>query len=68
MEFTVLTAPRDDVRSLFDVCLSARPGLCERFLPPRAVAVFRGATKRHGQSANVALFHSNLQLEKNIIL
>ena len=47
MELSVLTAPRDDVRSLFDVCLSARPGVCERFLPPRAVAVFRGATKRY---------------------
>ena len=47
MEFTVLTAPRYDVRSLFDECLSARPGVCKRFLPPRAVAVFRGATKRY---------------------
>ena len=47
MELSVLTAPRYDVRSLFFVCLSARPGVCKRFLPPRAVAVFRGATKRY---------------------
>ena len=59
MEFTVLTAPRDDVRSLFDVCLSARPGVCKRFLPPLAVAVFRGATK----SARVKCERSLISLE-----
>ena len=40
MEFTVLTAPRYDVRSLFDVCLSARPGVCERFHLPGPLLFF----------------------------
>ena len=40
MEFSVLTAPRYDVRSLFDVCLSARPGVCERFYLPRPLLFF----------------------------
>ena len=40
MEVSVLTAPRYDVRSLFDVCLSARPGVCERFHLPGPLLFF----------------------------
>ena len=68
MEFSVLTAPRYDVRSLpvFDVCLSARPGVCERFLPPRAVAVFRGATKRYRVKCERSLISLELTTSERI--
>ena len=64
MEFSVLTAPRYDVRSLFDVCLSARPGVGERFLPPRAVAVFRGATKSYPVKCERSLISLELTTSK----
>ena len=69
MEFSVLTAPRYDVRSLFDVCLSARPGECERFLPPRAVAVFSWRHKKlSGKVRTQPYFTRTYNFRKNIIL